>query len=69
MAATSSFVLYLSGSGNFDSFTQALMSFLFRHLTNSFKNGVFEKYKLCNLRYLQMQVKAKGANFSKKERI
>jgi hypothetical protein len=37
MAATSVFVLKLTGSGNLDPFTKALMGFLFRHLPNTSK--------------------------------
>lgn len=37
MPATTAFVPDFAGSSNFESFAQALMAFLFRHLINSFK--------------------------------
>jgi len=42
MTAASALVFDLAGSGNFDSFLQALMGFLFWHLTSSFKKNVRE---------------------------
>jgi hypothetical protein len=69
MTAASALVFDLAGSGNFDPFLQALMGFLLWHLTSSFKKTRLGNYKLCNLSYLQVQVKLKGAIFPKKERI
>jgi hypothetical protein len=37
VAAAGAFVPNPAAGGNFDSFAQALVSFLFRHLTKSFK--------------------------------
>ena len=37
MTAATAFAFDLAAGGDFDSFAQTLMSFLFRHLANSFK--------------------------------
>jgi hypothetical protein len=72
MSAARAFVLDFTGSGNFNSFTQSLMGFLFRHSANSFKKTYLKqskKYKAGSLRYLQQSVNAISSKFSKKSEL
>jgi hypothetical protein len=81
MTATAAPAFESAGSGNFDPFAQPLMSFLFRHLTGSFKTiekvlplqyaaklGT-KKYELDSLRYLRRLVNTITWRFSQKREI
>lgn len=69
MATARLSVLDLAAGGDFDSLAQALMSLLLRHIANSSKNvsQTLKKYKVSNLRYLQLSVNTIARNFQKSE--
>jgi len=72
VAAAGALVPDLAAGGNFDSFAQSLMGFLFWHLANSFKIiylRQFGKYKIDILRYLQPLVNTAGSILGKKEKL
>ena len=81
MTATRALAFDLAGRGDFDSFGQTLVGFLFRHLTDSFKRTYLkhskgfsfcdvlqgtQKYRISNLRYLQLMVNSIKVQILKK---